>query len=74
MSALPRDGQAVGIDRDTKSLEVAKRYVEEAGLADLADFRNGEALEALQGVADDYGYEAFDVAFIGVADMFYKLC
>lgn len=66
MSVLPSDGQAVALDRDLKSLAVAKRFVEDAGLSDLADFRAGPALETLVGVAEDYGYQAFDIAFIGV--------
>lgn len=65
MSNLPRDGQAVALDRDAKSLAIAKRYVEKAGLCNLADFRTGTALETLEGVALDYGLHSFDMAFIG---------
>eukprot|EP00892_Ulva_mutabilis_P000639 jgi/Ulvmu1/10576/UM065_0030.1 len=64
MSALPNDGQAVALDKDQEALAMAKRYVEEAGLTDLADFRTGPAMESLQGVIADYGFQAFDIAFI----------
>lgn len=65
MSVLPSDGQAVALDRDSKSLAVAKKFVEEAGLSNLADFRTGAALETLEGVREEYGVHAFDIAFIG---------
>lgn len=66
MSVLPSDGQAVALDRDSKSLAVAKKFVGEAGLSNLADFRTGPANETLKGVREDYGVHAFDIAFIGM--------
>lgn len=65
MSVLPKDGQAVALDRDPKSLDIAKQYVDEAGLSKLADFRIGPALETLDGVEQDYGLKSFDIAFVG---------
>jgi caffeoyl-CoA O-methyltransferase len=44
---LPEDGQIVSIDVDEETTAVARRYAEEAGVADRIDYRVGRAVEEL---------------------------
>ena len=45
--ALPDDGRITSLDVNEKTTAVARRYAEEAGVADRIDYRVGPALEAL---------------------------
>lgn len=63
--ALPPDGKAVALDRDPRALEVARRFVEQAGVSSKIDIREGPAMESLEDVHKDYGPGHFDLAFIG---------
>ena len=45
--ALPVDGRITSLDVNEKTTAVARRYAEEAGVADRIDYRVGPALEAL---------------------------
>jgi caffeoyl-CoA O-methyltransferase len=57
--ALPPDGRLVSCDIDKETTAVARRYAEEAGVADRIDFRVGPALETLASLEGP-----FDLAFI----------
>jgi caffeoyl-CoA O-methyltransferase len=59
--ALPDDGVLVTCDVSEQWTAIARRYFEEAGLADRIDVRLGPALETLAGLR---GSEPFDFAFI----------
>jgi caffeoyl-CoA O-methyltransferase len=45
--ALPDDGRITSLDVNEKTTAVARRYAEEAGVADRIDYRVGPALETL---------------------------
>ncbi len=57
--ALPSDGRVVTCDIDEETNAVARRYAEEAGVADRIDFRLGPGLETLATLEGP-----FDLAFI----------
>ena len=57
--ALPPDGRVITCDVNEETTAIARRYAEEAGVADRIDYRLGPALET---VADLDG--EFDVVFI----------
>ena len=57
--ALPPDGILVTCDIDEETNAVARRYAEEAGVADRIDFRVGPGLETLASLEGP-----FDLAFI----------
>jgi predicted O-methyltransferase YrrM len=59
--ALPADGLLVTCDVSEEWTRLARRYFEEAGLADRIELRLGPALETLAGLR---GGEPFDFAFI----------
>lgn len=46
--ALPDGGHITSLDVNPETTEVARRYAAEAGVADLIDFRVGNALEAIE--------------------------
>jgi len=56
---LPDDGRIVSLDVNEETTSVARRYAEEAGVADRIDYRVGKAIELL-GELDG----PFDLAFI----------
>jgi caffeoyl-CoA O-methyltransferase len=56
---LPAGGIVISCDLDAKTTQIARRYAEEAGLADRIDYRLGPALES---VAQLEG--PFDLVFI----------
>jgi caffeoyl-CoA O-methyltransferase len=57
--ALSPDGRLVSCDIDEETTAVARRYAEEAGVADRIDFRVGPGLETLSSLEGP-----FDLAFI----------
>jgi caffeoyl-CoA O-methyltransferase len=57
--ALPREGRIVTCDVNEATTAVARRYAEEAGVADRIDFRLGPALETI-----DQLEGRFDLVFI----------
>ena len=59
--ALPEDGTLITCDVSDEWTQIARRYWEEAGLADRIDLRLGPALDTLGELA---GAEPFDFAFI----------
>ena len=56
---LPEGGRVVSLDVNEKTTAVARRYAEEAGLADRIDYRIGPALETLAELEGP-----FDLVFI----------
>jgi caffeoyl-CoA O-methyltransferase len=57
--ALPPGGELVCVDRDLRAVDVARRYLAEAGLADRVSFRVGPAREQLAGLEG-----TFDLVFL----------
>jgi caffeoyl-CoA O-methyltransferase len=57
--ALPPDGRLVTCDVNEETTAVARRYAEEAGVADRIDFRVGPGLETLASLEGP-----FDLAFV----------
>ena len=58
---LSEDGVVVTCDRSDEWTEIARRYFDEAGVADRIDLRLGPALDTLRELPSD---EPFDFAFI----------
>jgi predicted O-methyltransferase YrrM len=57
--ALPDGGRIVSLDVNEETTAVARRYAEEAGVADKIDYRVGTAIELLEGL-----HGPFDLVFI----------
>jgi caffeoyl-CoA O-methyltransferase len=57
--ALPADGRLVSCDVNEETTAIARRYAEEAGVADRIDYRLGPAVETLATLEGP-----FDLAFI----------
>ncbi|GBF94855.1 caffeoyl- O-methyltransferase [Raphidocelis subcapitata] len=62
--ALPPDGRLVALDKDAKSMEVARRYWREAGVGHKVDSRLAPADESLAALLAEHGPGSFDFAFI----------
>lgn len=58
---LPEDGELVACELSGEYAAIARRYFEEAGVADRIDLRLGPALETLRAMPEE---ESFDFAFI----------
>lgn len=58
-AALPPGGTIVACDLDPDTTSIAKRYAEEAGVADRIDYRVGNAFETLETLEGP-----FDLVFI----------
>jgi predicted O-methyltransferase YrrM len=61
--ALPDGGELVTLEADPRAVEVARRNLAAAGVADLVDVRGGPALESLPRLAEE-GASPFDLVFI----------
>lgn len=59
--ALPADGELITVDINPEHASVARRSVEQAGLADRVDIRVGDAVEVLNELGPD---SSFDVVFL----------
>ena len=62
--ALPDDGEIVACDISPEYTAVARRYWQEAGVADRIDLRLGPAVETLDWLIAQGESESFDFAFI----------
>lgn len=62
--ALPPEGKIVACDVNIFSTAVARRYWQEAGVADKIDLRLAPALQTLEELLRDGQAETFDFAFI----------
>lgn len=61
---LPDDGQLVACDRNGETSEIARRYWQEAGVADRIDLRLGDAVDSLDALLAEGQADSFDLAFI----------
>jgi predicted O-methyltransferase YrrM len=62
--AMPKDGRLIACDIDAKATAVARRYWEEAGVADRIDLRLQPALRTLDELIAGGASGSFDFAFI----------
>ena len=62
--ALPQDGRLVACDISTEWTSVAKKYWEEAGVADKIDLRIAPATDTLDALIENGESGSFDFAFI----------
>ena len=62
--ALPPEGKIVACDIDEESTAIARRYWQEAGVADKIDLRIAPALETLDNLINEGQAGTFDFAFI----------
>jgi len=62
--ALPDDGEVVACDISDEYTRVARRYWQEAGVADTIDLRIAPALDTLDALLDDGQAGSFDFAFV----------
>lgn len=62
--ALPPDGRLIACDVNEKTTAVAKRYWQEAGVADRIDLRLAPALETLEALIAAGGAGTYDFVFI----------
>lgn len=77
-SALPADGKLICCDVSKEWTSVARRYWQEAGVADRIDLRLAPATETLAALLRQYGADSFDLAFIDADksnyDAYYEAC
>jgi len=62
--ALPADGKIIACDIDQDYTAIARRYWQEAGVADKIDLRIAPALETLDQLIEEGHAGSFDFAFI----------
>lgn len=62
--ALPADGRVIACDVNPESTAIARRYWQEAGVADKIDLRIAPALETLDKLLHEKGPDSFDFAFV----------
>lgn len=63
-AALPPDGRLIACDVSAEWTAVARRYWQEAGVADRIDLRLGPALDTLAGLLGSGAAGSFDFVFI----------
>jgi caffeoyl-CoA O-methyltransferase len=71
--ALPPGGTLVSCDRNEETTGVARRYAEEAGVADRIDFRVGPALETLASLEGPFDLVFVDANKDGYVDYYEAL-
>ncbi|MEM7595578.1 MAG: class I SAM-dependent methyltransferase [Cyanobacteria bacterium P01_A01_bin.83] len=62
--ALPESGKVIACDRDPRCTAIARRYWQEAGVANKIDLRLAPALDTLNQLIEDGESGSFDFAFI----------
>jgi predicted O-methyltransferase YrrM len=76
--ALPADGQVIACDVSEEWTAVARRYWEEAGIADKVDLHLAPAVETLGKLVETGQEDSFDFAFIDADkpnyDAYYEYC
>jgi predicted O-methyltransferase YrrM len=76
--ALPHDGRIIACDISEEWTSVARRYWEEAGVAEKIDLRLAPAIETLDGLLESGQVYTFDFAFIDADksnyDIYYERC
>jgi caffeoyl-CoA O-methyltransferase len=77
-AALPPDGKVVTCEVSEERAAVARRYWQEAGVADRIELRLGPATDTLAALLRDGGAGTFDFAFIDAdkenSDVYYESC
>ena len=76
--ALPEDGRLVACDVSKEWTTIARRYWQEAGVAEKIDLRLGEAIDTLYQLIGDGQGGTFDMAFIDADkqnyERYYEAC
>lgn len=76
--ALPADGKVIACDVSEEYTAIARRYWQQAGVADKIDLRLAPALETLDRLLADSQAQTFDFAFIDADkqnnDAYYERC
>ncbi len=62
--ALPPEGKLVACDKDPETAAIARRYWQQAGVADKIDLHLGPALDTLDRLLGEGAAGSFDFAFI----------
>ncbi|MEO0836442.1 MAG: class I SAM-dependent methyltransferase, partial [Cyanobacteria bacterium J06642_3] len=62
--ALPESGKVIACDRDPRCTAIARRYWQEAGVADKIDLHLAPALDTLDQLIESGESSSFDFAFI----------
>jgi caffeoyl-CoA O-methyltransferase len=77
-AALPQDGKLITCDTSEEWTRIARRYWQEAGLANRIELRLGPALATLAALQSELGPGSFDFAFIDADkeeyDAYYEAC
>jgi len=77
-AALPQDGKLIACDTSEEWTRIARRYWQEAGLANRIELQLGPALVTLAGLQSELGPGSFDFAFIDADkeeyDAYYEAC
>jgi caffeoyl-CoA O-methyltransferase len=69
-SALPEGGTVVTCDVDPEAHEIARRYAEEAGVADRIDYRLGPGIETMRSLEGPFDLVFIDADKEGYADYY----
>ena len=76
--ALPPEGKVMTCDVSETFTSVARRYWDEAGMADKIEFKLGPAVESLEALVAGGDRDSFDFAFIDADktnyERYYELC
>lgn len=71
---LPPNGRLIACERDAKSLEVAKRYYERAGVVDIVDVKHGLAQDTLKEmIQNESECCSYDFAFVDAEKRMYPV-
>src|SRR5213078_1082276 len=77
-AAMPPDGKVVTCEVSAERAAVARRYWQDAGVADRIDLRLGPALDTLAALLRGGAADSFDFAFIDAdkenTDTYYEAC
>ncbi|KAK4491040.1 hypothetical protein RD792_001761 [Penstemon davidsonii] len=69
---LPEGGRLLACERDAKSLEVAKRYYDRAGVSGKVEVRHGLAADTLKSMIQNGEGSSYDFAFIDAEKKMYQ--
>ncbi|OIT19281.1 PREDICTED: O-methyltransferase MdmC-like isoform X1 [Nicotiana attenuata] len=69
---LPEEGHLVACERDGKSIEVAKRYYDQAGVSHKVDVRHGLAADTLKSLIQNGESCRYDFAFVDAEKRMYQ--
>ncbi|KAK6158704.1 hypothetical protein DH2020_006018 [Rehmannia glutinosa] len=69
---LPEGGQLVACERDAKSLEVAQRYYDRAGVSNKVNVKHGLAADTLKSMIQNGEGNSYDFAFVDAEKKMYQ--